>query len=487
MLMVERRMEEAARALHASRRHGVTAAEVERQLRRAGAGGRRLGEDQQAALRHVLGQRDLAFVVGYAGTGKSTLLATARATWETSGYRVRGAALAGIAAENLAAGSGITSRTLHAWEHAWEQGRELLTRRDVLVVDEAGMVGSRQLERVLSQARAAGAKVVLVGDPEQLQAIEAGAAFRALSERHGWAELRTVRRQRAAWMQEATRELATGRTATALARYEAAGMVHASGTRAAAMARLIARWDHDRREQPGRGQLILAYTRDDVAVLNALARDRLKAAGELKDEVMVRTERGVRALAVGERVMFLRNERGLGVKNGTLGIVRAIAGGKLAVQLDEGGAKGVGLMVIFDLKDYAHLEHGYAATIHKSQGVTVGRSYVLAGRPWDRHGTYVAMTRHTDRVELHYGRDEFRDQRQLAARLERARAKDTTLDYRGEDRAARLEAAAQEAVRAMRQERGRGGSGERMKAAVNQALERFRAQRERSRDEGRGR
>jgi hypothetical protein len=143
--------------------------------------------------------------------------------------------------------------------------------------------------------------------------------------------------------------------------------------------------------------------------------------------------------------------------------------------------------VIFDLKDYAHLEHGYAATIHKSQGVTVGRSYVLAGRPWDRHGTYVAMTRHTDRVELHYGRDEFRDQRQLAARLERARAKDTTLDYRGEDRAARLEAAAQEAVRAMRQERGRGGSGERMKAAVNQALERFRAQRERSRDEGRGR
>ena len=92
------------------------------------------------------------------------------------------------------------------------------------------MVGSRQMERVLSAARGAGAKVVLVGDPEQLQAIEAGAAFRALAERHGAAELGEVRRQREAWQREATRELATGRTAAALGRYEKAGMVrgHAS-------------------------------------------------------------------------------------------------------------------------------------------------------------------------------------------------------------------------------------------------------------------
>ena len=100
-------------------------------------------------------------------------------------------------------------------EFGWKDGRDLLTRRDVLVVDEAGMVGSRQLERVLSAAREAGAKMVLVGDPEQLQAIEAGAAFRVLVERHGAAEVGEVRRQHETWQREATRELATAKTGAA--------------------------------------------------------------------------------------------------------------------------------------------------------------------------------------------------------------------------------------------------------------------------------
>src|SRR3546814_6064904 len=84
------------------------------------------------------------------------------------------------------------------------QGRELLGPRDVLVIDEAGMIGTRQMERVLSEAERAGAKVVLVGDPEQLQAIEAGAAFRSLAERHGAAEISEVRRQHEDWQKDAT-------------------------------------------------------------------------------------------------------------------------------------------------------------------------------------------------------------------------------------------------------------------------------------------
>ena len=135
-----------------------------------------------------------------------------------------GATLSGIAAESLEAGSAIQSRTIASLEHAWGQGQEGLTPRDVLVIDEAGMVGSRQMERVLSAAGKAGAKVVLVGDPEQLQAIEAGAAFRALAERHGAAEITEVRRQRQEWQRAATKELATGGTDQALGRYAEAGM-----------------------------------------------------------------------------------------------------------------------------------------------------------------------------------------------------------------------------------------------------------------------
>ena len=125
-----------------------------------------LSGEQADALAHITDGRDLGIVVGHAGTGKSAMLGVAREAWEAAGYEVRGVALSGIAAENLESGSGIASRTIASMEHGWEQGRDLLTTRDVLVIDEAGMVGTRQLERVLSHAAEAGAKVVLVGDPQ---------------------------------------------------------------------------------------------------------------------------------------------------------------------------------------------------------------------------------------------------------------------------------------------------------------------------------
>ncbi|PTD30850.1 hypothetical protein C5N13_00180, partial [Sinorhizobium meliloti] len=114
----------------------------------------------------------IAAVVGLAGAGKSTLLAAARVAWEGEGRRVIGAALAGKAAEGLEDSSGIRSRTLASWELAWESGRKQLNRADVLVIDEAGMVSSQQMARILKAVEDAGAKAVLVGDAMQLQPIE---------------------------------------------------------------------------------------------------------------------------------------------------------------------------------------------------------------------------------------------------------------------------------------------------------------------------
>ena len=180
------------------------------------------------------------------------MLGVAREAWEAAGYEVRGVALSGIAAENLESGTGISSRTIASMEHGWEQGRDLLTSRDVLVIDEAGMVGTRQLERVLSHAAEASAKVVLVGDPAQLQAIEAGAAFRSIHGRHGGAEIGDIRRQREDWQRDATRDLATGRTGEALEAYRSHGMVHEAQTREQARGNLIERWDRDRQSSPER-------------------------------------------------------------------------------------------------------------------------------------------------------------------------------------------------------------------------------------------
>jgi Ti-type conjugative transfer relaxase TraA len=444
MLDTEQRMERAAGALADRDGHRVLQAAGWRSARAAEQNGVTLEEEQRAAFRHVTSGPDLSLVVGYAGSGKSTMLGVARAAWEADGYQVRGLALSGIAAEGLEKGAGIASCTIASLEYAWKAERDQLTSKDVLVIDEAGMIGSRQMERVLSAAQAAGAKVVLIGDPEQLQAIEAGAAFRALAERHGAAEITTVRRQREEWQRDATRELATGRTEQALERYAAAGMVLASDTRAEARAALVAGWDAARRERPDESRVILAYTRDDVQDLNELARAQLRAAGELRaaDQV-VQTERGARAFASGDRIMFQRNERGLGgdsrgrdgvaVKNGTLGTVLEVAsaGERLTVRLDGPGGpeKGGGRAVTFYTRDYAHIDHGYAATVHKAQGVTVDRAHVLATPHMDRHAAYVGLTRHRDGVELHYAREDFADQTRLARVLSRERAKDTSLDY----------------------------------------------------------
>ncbi len=437
MLATEQRMEQAATALAERQQHQVAPRRRAAQ-REEGP----LGREQLLGFQHVTEARDLAVVVGYAGTGKSTMLGAARAAWEAAGYQVRGAALSGIAAEQLEAGSGIASRTVASLLYQWEQGREGLSGRDVLVVDEAGMIGSRQMERLLAQAHSGGAKVVLVGDPEQLQAIEAGAAFRAIAERVGAVEITEVRRQHAQWQQEATRELATGRTVEAIERYEAAGMVHAHGTLEEAKVALITGWAAAcQAAQPGEPelrQIMLAYRREEVRDLNERARAVRQAAGELGADWRVQTERGERVFAAGDRLYFLKNERSLGVKNGTLATIERITGASLTVRLDDGRA------VSFDLKDYAHVDHGYAATVHKSQGVTVDRAHVLASPLMDRHAVYVGLTRHREQVAVHWSTQELGSREELVRVLGRERLKDTSLDY-GTEAVCQAEAACQPA------------------------------------------
>jgi Ti-type conjugative transfer relaxase TraA len=427
MIEAEQRLHRAAELMAERERHPVHGADREAAFASAEQRGLVLSGEQVDALAHITDGRDLGIVVGHAGTGKSAMLGVAREVWEAAGYEVRGAALSGIAAENLQSGSGISSRTIASMEHGWGQDRGGLTSRDVLVIDEAGMVGTRQFERVLSHAAEAGAKVVLVGDIKQLQAIEAGAAFRSIHERHGGAEMGEVRRQRENWQRDATRDLATGRTDDALQAYRSHGMVHEARTREQARGDLIERWDRDRQAAPERSRIILTHTNDEVRALNEAARERMRSGGNLGDEVHLTVERGERHFASGDRVMCLQNERGLGVKNGTLGTIEHVSAQSMIVQTDDGRS------VRFDLRDYNRIDHGYAATIHRVQGMTVDHTHVLATPGMDVHGSYVALSRHRDGVDLHYGRDDFANQDRLVRTLSRDRAKDMASDYERAD------------------------------------------------------
>lgn len=393
-----------------------------------------LSADQRAALTHVTGPGQLATVVGLAGSGKSTMLGEALKLWEASGYAVRGAALSGIAAEGLQHGSGIRSSTIHALVWAIENGQESIGSKTVLVVDEAGMVSSRQMHKLLMLASRAGAKVVLVGDPEQLRPIEAGAAFRSIVEDVGAAKISEIRRQKVLWQRAATLQLAHGQTELALRQYEKAGSVHRHLGRDQAVSAVVAAWSKDRKEGPGASSIMLASTNAAVLALNAEARRVQRSEGKLGADKRIQAWEdrfgGPRRtfalkLAVGDQLMFTKNDKRLGVKNGTIGTLLALHKGYAFIQL--GGKKGPVIPV--NLAVYRNFRHGYAVTIHKAQGMTTDNVHILASKNMDRNLTYVAMSRHRSQVSLHYAADDFAGYGALVHALGKERLKDTTVDY----------------------------------------------------------
>ena len=180
MLDIEYRMVRQSQGLSNAANHQVNLEYRERIIKN-----KDLSESQGEAFRHITGDRDMACVVGYAGSGKSYMLGAARESWEREGYNVIGMTLSGIAAESLEGESGIKSHTVANRMVNWNNDRERLNKNDIVVVDEAGMLGSRDLAKIIDEVTLADAKVVLIGDPQQLQAIEAGGAFRGVIERVG--------------------------------------------------------------------------------------------------------------------------------------------------------------------------------------------------------------------------------------------------------------------------------------------------------------
>ena len=413
-----------------------------------------LSSEQRAAVVHATTGDDLALVVGRAGAGKTTAAATIADAYREAGYEVRGAALAGKAADTLQQEAGIPSRTLASWEYSWERRQDQLHGGAVLVVDEAGMVDARQLSRVLDEAARRDAKVILLGDPDQLKPIGPGDAYRGLLEQHVPARLETIRRQAEPWQREASEDLAGGRVAPALDAYQQAGRLHVADTRDAARAELVGQHRADHAAAPERGQLVLAYRNDEVHRLNADLRAGRQAAGELGSSPGVHAAGA--EYAAGDRLVFLKNdnhglqvanlagadERGAGVKNGTLATLESVAPERFVARLDDGRR------VAFSPAEYDHIAHGYAVTIHKSQGATVDRTYVLADPMMNRNASYVALTRHREGLRVYSDRETFADREHLDRALSRAPSKDLARDYATaaiERHAARLEPLQQQA------------------------------------------
>lgn len=382
-----------------------------------------LNDEQKAVVRHMTRGNGAAALVGYAGAGKSTTMDALRIAYEREQYKVIGGALAGIAADNLREEAGIESRTLASWEHQWGQGKMLPDHDTVFVMDEAGMVSSEQMARIASVLDDHGAKLIVLGDAKQLQPIQAGAAFRAFVDVAGYVELNNVVRQSEDWMRQASIDFGLGRPAVAVEAYLKHGRLSWGSDEATTRQQLIQDWVDA--HQAGADMTIMAHRNKDVIALNHEVRDALQAHGALRNGVMFRSVRGDREFAVGEKVLFLKNERSLDVFNGSTGTVTVASRNRLEVMVE-----GHDNAITVRANEYNEIDYGYARTIHKEQGNTVDQAFVYLSPTMDAQLAYVALTRHREDVQLYAARSVFNDEKSLSAALSSDRLSDSTVLYR---------------------------------------------------------
>lgn len=477
-----------------------------------------LAQQRDAALHVASRTGSHAFVEGWAGTGKTTMLRALGHAYKESGFAVLGCCQSAAAAQNLARETGIPSRTVASLLLSLREGRAKLTVKSIVVLDEAGMVGSSEFALLQEEAVKAGAKLVCVGDPKQLQPIGAGGIFASLMREHGKAEISAIQRQRTdfepllawlesraarrdggltmeqagalrqvpeesrmqameavcskepklarafarwrarfdhEWMREVVEQFAKGQAREALQALDGRGRLKFVSGLEPAMEALVDAWEQDRTPLPSKA--IIAATRGEVARLNELARSRLIAAGVVRDalgadiEIVDRDEnRETKRFAPGDRVVFTKNERPLGVVNGAVGTVKAISREgfelRLSVELDDENERGERLVDI--PASFGRFDLSLCLTNHKAQGRTFQSAYVLANPAMsDREWTYVAASRSRfattmfiNALALGLVDPESHQQsgpkkrradavEALAKRMARSRAKGTSLDY----------------------------------------------------------
>jgi conjugative relaxase-like TrwC/TraI family protein len=365
----------------------ATTAHLERQPRLS-------GEQAAMAARLTTSGNGIDVVRSAAGTGKTHALSAAREIWEADGIRVFGVALAARAAVELESTAGIDSTTIAGFLNDVEQGNGL-PDGSVLVVDEAGMVGSRAIDRLARHAANTHSKLLLVGDDHQLPEIDAGGAFRGLADSLGAIELREVHRQNQQWDREALAQLRDGDVRAFTDAYRDHGRLVARPAAHELRLTLVDDWWEATRT----GQhdaVMIAHRRSDVADLNALARARMDRNGRLGPEQITV---GDRAFAVGDEVIARRNDRRAGLVNGTRARVAAVDTEQRTVTITT--SAGEQRQVDSGYLDEGWLQHGYALTAHAAQGATVDRSFILGSDELYREWGYTAFSRHRDQARYY--------------------------------------------------------------------------------------
>ena len=377
----------------------VAGAAIARQESYLGAA---LTAGQRAAVEAVTTSgRQAELVCGVAGSGKTTVMAAVRDAFDAAGFSVLGTSTSGQAARTLGREAGISqSPTLASLRWQVGHGRLAFSERHVVVLDEAGMAADRDVSFLVGQALLAGAKVVMVGDDRQLGAVGLGGALGALVERHGGAVHLLTENVRT--KDEAERlalvELRSGDVARAVGFYAASGRVVSAPTRGEALAKMVEGWSADL--AAGKDAAMFAWRRANVAELNRLARDKMSASQRLSGPEL--TAPGGR-YAAGDRVVALAPGSQGQVVTSERGVVVSVdpEAERLVALMDDGRQQ------VFERDEMgaAQLAHGYATTVHRSQGATCGRGHVYEDGG-GRELAYVAMSRAKEQTHVYVAADD---------------------------------------------------------------------------------
>jgi conjugative relaxase-like TrwC/TraI family protein len=396
-----------------------------------------LSEEQREALKTITGPGGVVILVGQAGTGKGVVLSAATDAWQKEGYEVIGTAVPGATAMRLQADTksdqGVTADSLIT---SFEHGHLKLDPNTVIVLDEAGMLDSERLSKLVRLADRAGVKLVLTGDAAQLYALGAGGLFKELEGKVPTAELTEVHRAHHQWEREAWSEVREGEPGLALARYRAHDRLHVYDTRAEATQAMVADWDQTRQGlPPDQTVMITDSSNEERDEMNAQAQDRRAQAGELGAD-RVELPGKPYGLAAGDEVIFtdkFRIKRLKRVENGITGtVVHANPNeNKVTIQTRESPPR----QVEVDTEKFSDISLAYAVHIRKGQGLTSETSGILAGG-WqtDKEHMYVSLSRARERTDIYVSREDLGEQgmdtgaiERLGERMARSRAQEATI------------------------------------------------------------
>lgn len=405
-----------------------------------------LSNEQKAAVQGLIKDDNFGILIGKAGAGKTTTMKAVAEIYKKSGARVIGMSLSAVASENLEKDTDIESATIASWEYKWsiyERAREeflsfnsivtegvfkqldwfgdlkryessQLKAGDIIIVDEAGMVGTKEWKTILKNAQKFGAKVIAVGDDNQFKPISSGDCFKQFQKQNNAFELNEIRRQKEDWQKQASVEFSKLNVGTALEMYDRHGKIHEVLND---IGKTIA-IEYINAEQKGT-VVVLCSTKKECSEINKAVRQIKKSRSELGNDIV---KIGGNSFSKYDKIMFLENNKQFDVKNGQIGIVQAFEGGVLRVQTENGEKR-------IKTDEYDKIDHAYAITLHKSQGKTYDRTIVLANKFMDAKATYVAMSRHKEDVNLYYRKSDFSTFKALVNSASKYVNKDSLEDY----------------------------------------------------------